>query len=334
MNIKMIEKKTKHGGFRSFLKRAFELGVRIEFFPLKGNLIKLTYKGDIIFLKGANPPVMRQMGNFTRDKEVTKMIFDVVGIRTPKGIVADSFKSAAAAIKKNRLRYPVILKPTHGSRALGVTWDIRSEKDLLEAFSHFKEIEREHSLKHKTFLVEEMFIGDEYRVLVLNDKVISCVQKIPASITGDGVSGIRKLIAAFNRTRLRGFKIKVDAVVEETLQKNKLTLDDILPKKQVLRLRNNLNMSDGGRSIDVTKKMHPFFRELCVRATKIAGLSFGGVDVIAEDIATDKKEYVILEINPNPYYNMNEKPLVEGRGADVSFLLLKQAFPKITLLKK
>lgn len=334
MNIRMIEKKTKHGGFRSFLKRAFELGVHIEFFPSKGKLIKLTYKGDIVFLKGANPPVMRQMGNFTRDKEVTKMIFAAVGIRTPKGIVADSFKSAAAAIKKDRLRYPVILKPTHGSRALGVTWDIRSEKDLLEAFSHFKDVERKHSLKHKTFLVEEMFIGDEYRVLVLNGKVISCVQKIPASITGDGTSSIKKCIAAFNKTRLPGFKIKVDAIVEETLKKNHLTLDTVLPKKQILRLRNNLNMSDGGRSIDVTKTMHPFFQEACIKATKISGLSFGGVDVIAEDISTDKKGYVILEINPNPYYNMNEKPLVEGRGTDVSFLLLKQVFPKITLLKK
>ncbi|MFZ2299797.1 MAG: hypothetical protein WAW00_01510 [Candidatus Moraniibacteriota bacterium] len=316
------------------MKRALELGIRIEFSPSKNGLTKLEYGKDVIFLKGSNAPVMRQMGNFTRDKEVTKMIFDAVGIRTPKGIVADSFKSAAAAIKKRRLSYPVILKPTHGSRALGVTWDIRSEKDLFVAFSHFKEIEAEHTLKYNTFLVEEMFIGHEYRVLVLNGKVISCVQKIPASVIGDGISSIKKLISAFNKTRLRGFKMKVDATVEKTLKENGLTLSSILPKKRVLRLRNNLNMSDGGRSIDVTKKMHPFFREICVCAAKAAGLSFGGVDVIAEDIATDKKGYVLLEINPNPYYNMNEKPLVEGRGADVSYLLLKQVFPKLMLPKK
>ena len=330
MNIRMIEKKTKHGGFRSLLKRALELGVRIKFFPSKGALIQLAYKGNVVFLKGANAPVMRQMGNFTRNKEVTKMIFDAVGIRTPRGIVADSFKSAVQTIKKNHLHYPVILKPTHGSRALGVTWDIRSEKDLLKAFSHFKKIEREHAFKQKTFLVEEMFIGHEYRVLALNDVVISCVQKIPASVIGDGTSSIKKLIAAFNKTRLRGFKIRIDDAVLETLRKHGLTPDSVLPKKHVLRLRHNLNMSDGGRSIDVTKKMHPFFRELCIKATKSAGLSFGGVDVIAEDIATDKKGYVVLEINPNPYYNMNEKPLVEGRGIDVSFLLLKQLFPKIS----
>lgn len=334
MTSKMIEKKIEHGGFRSFLKRALELGVHIEFFPVKGLLVKLEYKKVIVFLKGANAPVMRQMGNFTRDKEITKIIFEAVGIRTPRGIVADSFKDAALKVKKGSLRYPLILKPTHGSRALGVTWDIRSEKDLLAAFSHLQAIQLKHTLKEKTFLVEEMFLGHEYRVLVLDGKVISCVQKIPASITGDGVSSIKKLITTFNKTRLRGFKIKIDATVEETLQKNNLTLQSVLPEKHIFKLRNNLNMSDGGRSIDVTKIMHPFFQEICVRATKTAGLTFGGVDVIAEDITTNKKEYVILEINPNPYYNMNEKPLVEGRGIDVSLLLLKQVFPTIAPLKK
>lgn len=325
----MIEKKTKHGGFRSFLKRALELGVDIKFLPSGSRITRLEYKGDVIFLKGANAPVMRRMGNFTRDKETTKVILDGVGIRTPRGIVADSFEKARVAIKKNHLRYPVILKPTHGSRAIGVTWNIRSEKDLAKAFAHFKEMKKQHSFKRGTFLVEEMFIGHEYRVLVLNDKVISCVQKIPATVVGDGKSSIKKLIALFNKTRLRGFKIKVDAVVEETLKKNSLALDSVLPKGHLLRLRNNLNMSDGGRSIDVTKNMHPFFREMCVKATHAAGLTFGGVDVIAEDITTDKKSYVILEINPNPYYNMNEKPLIEGKGTDVSYLLLKQIFPSL-----
>lgn len=329
MNVAMIEKKTTHGGFRSFLKRALALGIDIEFYPMKRRLIKLEYKGDIVFLKGANAPVMRRMGNFTRDKEVTKIVLDAVGIRTPRGIVADSYEKARTLIKKSGLRYPVILKPTHGSRALGVTWDIRSEADLAKAFSHFKEIEKKYALKHNTVLIEEMFIGHEYRVLVLNDKVISCVQKIPATVIGDGKSSIKKLIAAFNKTRLRGFKIKIDAAVEKALKEKGLTLSSVLLSDQALKLRNNLNMSDGGRSVDVTKRMHPFFHKLCVRATRAAGLTFGGVDVIAEDITNDKKSYVILEINPNPYYNMNEKPLVEGKGTDVSYLLLKQIFPKL-----
>lgn len=329
MNDKIIDRKTKHGGFRSFLKKAASLGVAIEFFPSKKRVIKLTYKGEELFMNGDNVPVMRRMGNLTTDKEVTKMIFSASGIRTPKGIVAETFKQSVILIKKAGISYPVILKPTHGSRALGVTWNIASEKSLLEAFLYFKKIAAEHSLKKKTFLVEEMFVGHEYRVLVFNEKVISCVLKIPATIIGDGKSTIKKLVAAFNQERFPGFKIKIDSIVANTLKEKGLSLSSVLPRLFELRLRNNLNMSDGGRSIDVTDKIHHFFRDISIRATKIAGLTFGGVDIIVEDISVKTNKYVVLEINPNPYYNMNERPLVEGKGVDVSFLLLKQIFPKL-----
>jgi cyanophycin synthetase len=331
MNQKTAYNWTKHGGMRSLLKRAIECGVEISIVPGQERVLKLSYKKSVAFLKGSNAPVMRRMGNFTRDKELTKILLDEIGIRTPRGIVADSFESAIRFIKKSGMPFPLILKPTHGSRALGVTWNIRSEDDLSEAFSNFGAAKKEHGFKKNTFLVEEMFIGREHRVLVLDNDVISCVEKIPASVVGDGKSPIKKLIREFNRTRLPGFKLKVDAVVEKTLKDSCFTLDSVLASGHALRLRNNLNMSDGGRSIDVTKTMHPSFRDICVKATQISGLLFSGVDVIAHDISKParKNNYVILELNPNPYYNMNEKPLAEGKGTDVSFLLLKQLFPEL-----
>ena len=88
-------------------------------------------------------------------------------------------------------------------------------------------------------------------------------------------------------------------------------------------------MSDGGRSIDVTTKLHPDLKQTCVRATESIGLTYGGVDFMADDISNPKTRYVILEINSNPYYNMNEKPLVEGEGIDISWLFLKKMFPHL-----
>jgi cyanophycin synthetase len=331
MNQKSAHGWTKHGGMRSLLKRAIECGIEIETVPGQDRVLKLSHAGEVAFLKGSNAPVMRRMGNFTKDKELTKIILDEIGVRTPRGIVTDSFEGATQLIKKNKLPFPLILKPTHGSRALGVTWNIRSENDLRDAFLSFEKTRKEHNFKKNTVLVEEMFIGREHRILVLNGDVISCVEKIPASVVGDGKSPIKKLIREFNRARLLGFKIRIDSVVEQTLKDNNFTLDSVLADKQVLRLRNNLNMSDGGRSVDVTKTTHPSFRDICIKATNISGLTFSGIDVIADDIskAARKDNYVVLELNPNPYFNMNEKPLAEGKGTDVAFLLLKQLFPRL-----
>lgn len=331
MNEKQIEKWTRHGGFRSFLKCAARCGVKIAPVPGTDRVLRLTFGTETIFLKGANAPVMRRMGNLTRNKEMTKLILGDIGIRTPRGVVAASDDDAVRLVKRYGMPFPLILKPTHGSRARGVTWDIRSENDLRGAFEAFETARKEHGFEKDTFLVEEMFIGREYRVLVLGDRVISCVEKIPATVVGDGRSSIRRLITAFNRTRLPGFKIRLDAVAEKTIADNGFTPDSVLPDGHALRLRNNLNMSDGGRSIDVTASMHRSFKDLSVEATRAVGLSFAGVDVIARDISKParKDNYVVLELNPNPYYNMNEKPLVEGKGIDVSFLLLKRLFPKI-----
>jgi cyanophycin synthetase len=177
--------------------------------------------------------------------------------------------------------------------------------------------------------VEEMYIGDEYRVLIFNDKVVSCVKKVPATIVGNGQSTIKELVKTFDKTRAKGFEIKLDKTALKTITENNFKLDSVLPDKHVLKLRNNLNMSDGGRSIECTKEMSSRLKDICIKATAMAGLTYGGLDLMTKNLATTKDDYVILEINPNPFYNMHEKPLVEGVGVDVSKLILQYLFPSL-----
>lgn len=322
----------KHGGFHSLVKRAIELGMGVELISPENNITCFSYKREKVYIKGKNAPAYRRMGDMTRKKIVTKLVLENLGIRTPRGIEAATIKDAQKKIKDSSLEYPLLLKPSAGTRGLGVTWGIKNSPDLKKAIALFEKASKENPFlvtKARTFLVEEMFQGDEYRVLVLDGKVVSCVHKIPATIIGDGKSSIKKLIDAFNATRNEGFFIHVDKTVKNTLKKNVLDMGSVLPKNTTLRLRNNLNMSDGGRSIDVTKTLHPKLKSICVRAVQGIGLTYGGVDLMAKDITNPKTRYVILEINSNPYYNMNEKPLVEGTGTDISWLFLKKMFPRL-----
>lgn len=321
-------KKIKHGGFKSFIKKALGSGVSVRTFSEEPSLINLEYKGKSLFCRRGKIPLNKRIGDFTTNKLVTKTILNDIGIKTPRGFVANSCNEALRLLKKNKLSYPLILKPLNGSLARGVTWDIQSPKDLKKAVNIFKKTKQKHP-EFKSFMVEEMHAGDEYRILVFNENIISCVKKIPASVTGDGKSTIKKLIENFNKNRKRGFEIKIDKTIKKTLLKNKLKLDSVLPKNFVLKLRDNLNMSDGGRAVECTEKMSRFLKKTCVRAIKAAGLSFGGIDLIAQDITAAKNDYVIIEINANPYYNMHEKPLVEGKGVDVSKQILKHLFPNI-----
>ena len=319
-------KKIKHGGFRSFIKKAVELGIDVEIISKEPVLLKLEYKKKFIFVSKNNLPIQRRMGNFTRNKETTKLLMEKIGIRTPRGIVSESYKEALPLIRRKHLSYPLIAKPLDGSLARGVTWDVKSLSELKKAISFF---DKTKSNKKSKFLVEEMYIGDEFRILVFNGEIVSCVKKVPATIIGDGKSTIKDIIKAFDKKRIKGFEIKLDKIARKTLLSNKLTTNSILPAGYALKLRNNLNMSDGGRCIECTTEMSNHLKKICLQAISAAGLNYGGIDLITKNIATSKNDYVILEINPNPFYNMHEKPLVEGRGVDVSKKILKYLFPNL-----
>ncbi len=277
--------------------------------------------------KSTTIPLQRRMGNLTTDKCITKICLREFGINVPEGFVAESKNEALNLFKKTKLQYPLILKPVNGAFANQVVWDIKTKKELIDAILNFKKYEKKH--KFKRFIVEEMQAGNEFRILMFQGKVISCVQKISASIEGDGKNTIENIIHAFNKRREKGFDIKIDAIVLDRLKENKLTLHSILPRGHVLKLRNNLNMSDGGRSIEYTDKMNNFFKKTCSRAIKAVGLNYGGIDLITENISKKNSSYVIIEINPDPVYIMHEKPLVEGKGIDVSSKILKSIFPNL-----
>lgn len=328
MNFQEYLSKVKHGGFKSFLKRTEELGIKIEILEHERiPVLKLSYDGTVLFCYKRNMPILRRMGNLTKNKVITKMILESIDIRTPRGIVATSPEQAVSEINEKNLHYPLIVKPVDGSLAKGVTWNITSEQEVAQAVEHA--LAAYGYRKDIKIIVEEMFVGNEYRVLVFNDQVLSCVEKIPAGVTGDGKNTIKNLIHEFNKDRRHGFEIKLDSTAKDTIAAAGHTLQTVLPKDFFFKFRNNLNMSDGGRSIDRTKDMSPTLKATCVRAIQAVGLTYGGIDLLTNDISSESSQYVILEINPNPFFNMHEKPLVEGEGIDVSQKILENLFPAL-----
>lgn len=324
-NLNAILKKIKHGGVKSLVRKALEKKIDAKIFLNDPFVIKLTHKEKSVIIRGGSVPLERKMGNMTKNKNLTKIILEDAGIKVPKGFVAGSLKEALSFLKKSKLKFPLIAKPLNDSLARGVTWNINSTKELKKAINF---LYKNKSLKlRKYFLVEEMFVGEEFRILIFDGKVVSCVKKIPASVVGDGKSTIMRLIEMFNRKRMKGFEIKIDKIVKKNLKMKKLKLNSILPDGYVLKLRNNLNMSDGGRAVDCTQEINKRFKQICERAAEVVNLSYCGIDLLTKNISLGQSPYVVIEINSNPYYNMHEKPLVEGKGIDLSSKILKKLFP-------
>ena len=196
-----------------------------------------------------------------------------------------------------QLGLPVIVKPNSGSQGSGVTL-VHNKKEFYEAMRQIFKSDR-------IAIIQPFVEGNDYRVVVLDNKIISAYQRIPLNVSGDGKSTIKQLLKKKQEkfvAERRDTQIKFDDVrILNKLKRQKLTLDSILEKKQLVYLLDNANLSTGGDSIDVTNKVHPKFKKLATNLTRDMNLRLCGVDLIIDgDIVDKPRNYWILEINAAP----------------------------------
>jgi D-alanine-D-alanine ligase-like ATP-grasp enzyme len=196
-----------------------------------------------------------------------------------------------------KLGFPVIVKPNSGSQGTGVA--------LVYNKSQFYRAMRFIFKRDRVALVQKLVQGRDYRVVVLDNDVISAYERIPLNVVADGVSTINRLLQKKQKQFVassRDTKIKMDdARISEKLARQGLSLLSVPKKGERIYLLDNANLSTGGDSVDVTKKIHPEFRKLAIKLTKDMGLRLCGVDLmVSGDITSKPETYWILEINAAP----------------------------------
>ncbi len=195
------------------------------------------------------------------------------------------------------LSFPVIVKPNSGSQGGGVAL-VHNKKQFYRAM-------RVVFKQDRIAIVQEPVKGKDYRLVVLDDKVISAYERRPLSVVGDGRSTIWQLLEAkqheFIRLK-RDTRIKFDDPrMKDKLARQGMALDSQPPQGVRIQLLDNANLSAGGESVDVTNDLHPDFIRTAVSLTKDMGLRLCGVDVMTEgDISKPPEKYHILEINAAP----------------------------------
>jgi len=196
-----------------------------------------------------------------------------------------------------KLGLPVIVKPNSGSQGKGVA--------LVHTKAQFYQSMRLIFRRDRVALVQRPVSGRDYRVVVLDKKVISAYERIPLSVVGDGKSSIAKLLVKKQREFVASSRDtllkKDDPRIAAKLSRQKLGTASVLEKGRQVFLLDNANLSTGGDSVDVTGSMHASWKKISVALTKDMGLRLCGVDLmIAGDIREKAGNYFILEINAAP----------------------------------
>jgi D-alanine-D-alanine ligase-like ATP-grasp enzyme len=164
----------------------------------------------------------------------------------------------------------------------------------------------------KVALVQRPVYGKDYRIVVLDDKVISAYQRIPLNVVGDGIRSIGELLARKQKEFVKSGRDTIirpeDARIAQNLMHQGRTKRSVPKLGEVVYLLDNANLSTGGDSVDVTSEMHQEFKKLAIRLTKDMGLRMCGVDLMVAnakggqvgDISKAPKKYWVLEINAAP----------------------------------
>ncbi|PBQ32856.1 cyanophycin synthetase [Sphingobacteriaceae bacterium] len=294
--------------------------------------------GSLILLgQGANQKMIRaSMTSDTSswgvemacDKEETKKILDKAYIPVPKGEVCRSEEGLKEIIAE--IGFPVVLKPIDGNHGRGITTNITNPDQAIAAFEIAKTVSDE-------VIVERYIVGDDYRFLLVNYKLVAVAKRTPAMVMGDGHSSIQSLIDQTNADPNRGeghekvmTTIKVDKVTETILKEKNLSLDHILPLGEILFLKDTANISTGGTSTDMTDNVHPANVFMAERIAKLMKLDICGIDIVAKDVAlpfNQDNNGAVIEVNACPGFRMHLNPS-KGLARNVAEPVIDMLFPE------
>ncbi len=270
-----------------------------------------------------------------KNKELTKEYLAKEGIIVPEGRCFGKETPDEAIVRYAvKLGFPVVLKPADGEKGKGVAVDLKDENELLRSLGYVRK-----ELGYEKVILERYIPGYECRVLVIGDKVVGALRRIPANITGNGRNTIQQLVAAKNKNRKKnpctsGSLIKLDRQIIDKLEKTGYSVDSIPADGERLYLRDNSNVSSGGDPVDVTDEIPEAVKLNAIKAVKaIPGLYHGGVDVIIDSDKGTEDSGVIIEINSRPMISLHLFP-VEGLPRDAASAIVDLHFPETEAYKE
>ena len=258
------------------------------------------------------------------DKLLTKEILDNQCLPVAEGGIVRN--SLDLLIKAERIGYPVVLKPRFGNQGKGVLVNIKNEKEVIKAYEVL-------SKNFNDIIIEKNVIGKDYRVCVVDGKVVAVSERIPPYVIGDGIRCVEELITELNKDIMRGeghekplTKIKVNDELETYIGKKGYDLSTVIPKGKKLVLRENANLSTGGKAIDCTDIICKENIDICEMAAKAIALDVCGIDICCKDISKPiRKDGAIIEVNAAPGIRMHHYPS-EGKSRNVAGAIVDMMF--------
>lgn len=328
------------------IQRMKEIRERVRLGPSTGSIVAEAVARDIPWIRlGSNSLVQLGYGvnqmrfqatitcltsniavDIACDKEQTKRLLKMSSIPVASGDICSTEEELVSIVSS--IGFPIVIKPLDGNHGKGASINVTNIEDAKAGLIHAQVYSRR-------VIVEKFITGYDFRILVINHKIVAAAKRVPAHVVGDGVNTIEQLINIVNLDPRRGYghenvltEITVDRDTLDLLSKLNYTIATIPPKDEIVYLKSTANLSTGGTSVDVTEMLHPENIFLAERISRVIGLDVCGVDIMAENLTQPLKENggVILEVNAAPGFRMHLAP-TEGLPRNVAAPVMDMLYP-------
>ncbi len=180
-----------------YVKVAEELGLKTEYIQSSPTrkLLYISNKKKFFMINtrspGFYPTVSRWNATFTGSKLLTQKIlekynYNVISSDSVRFSNFKSQKELATFLSKKYAKFPILTKPDRGHDGNNII--------IVENITQLKNVAKEHSAKKYDLIIQPILDQCEYRILVINNKVMLMHSKHNLKITGDGKSTIKKLL--------------------------------------------------------------------------------------------------------------------------------------------
>lgn len=297
---------------RIIIDEARRRGVAVEILDEARNLFRLSHGGRSIRCHESLSDLTSAVAyEICSDKRLTADVLRRAGLPVPRQASVTDPEAARHVLEAWGA---LVVKPTVGEQGRGITVDVRDPATLARAI----ETARPWSAE---VLLEEYVAGRDLRVIVIAHRFVAAIERVPATVTGDGARTVAELVQARNDELKRATggesQIPLD---EETRRAARLAgfgWDDVVPPRVGVPVRKTANYHTGGTIQDVTARVWPAIRRAAEAASRAIDIPMVGLDFVTPAFEGD--EYVILEANERAGLANHEPQPTAERFLDLLF---------------
>lgn len=219
-----------------------------------------------------------------------------------------------------------VVKPVADTGAgLGVTCGVESADDLARASVRAARWSR-------SLVVEHQAVGEEYRLLVLDGRVLGGLRRRPPRVVGDGRSTVAELVAQENerrraaRGRLGLWLLSLDLDATLALARQGLGVRAIPTVGGVVEIGTTVN--ENGPADNETVDVPPALEATALAAVRALGLRLASVEVVTSDPAVPitGNDGVVVEVNGTPGWHYHAQVADPTSAVDVATPILETLF--------